>query len=237
MNETLPEFDDPQLKETLRRAVGGTYAAEPGLRARVEALVARRPAADAPAADAPAAARGWRPPVRWAAAAVLTIGALTATTRLWQNHRHQKEHEEYFAANLPLLNAMTLAEESGTAGGTDQSALPVASREALRAELTSRLGRTVPVPDWRDKGWTLAAATVAPIGAHPAAQLRYENAGRRVLFVSLPANAYASDGDEERYEYVVNNHAIVGFVKDGGLHCTVGDRTVGGRELAGLKVN
>ena len=234
MNGILPEFDDPQLKVTLRRATAGAGATSE-LRDRMAGLIAREMGADAPPVRSP-----WRIRPAWiaTAAAILLVASLGGG---YLRHRHHEaeEREEYLAANLPLFNDMIRA-HAGTAGSTPETLMvSLDDRDGVRKSLTTKLGRAVPVPDWRATGWRLAGAWVGIVGKHHAAQLRYENAGRSILFVSLPAAAYSGhEGEEpEPYEYTVGGHSIWGFVKDGGLHCVVGDRVMTPGEIAGLKVD
>jgi hypothetical protein len=240
MSHPPPEFDDPQLKASVRRAC--TRPASTELRDRIAELVLRETAP---------ARRIARPggTLRWAlaaaaAAAALILLALTAGPTLLRDFRESGEQRAELAANLPLFHEMVRAHRAPAPARP----LPVTDRAALRASLSAELGRPVPVPDWRARGWHLASATMGPVGAHTAAHLRYENAGRTLLFLSLPATAYSEPGHEhgdhhdhaagpEIYRFTVCNHAITGFVRDAGLHCTVGDRAATTAELAALKVD
>ena len=154
-------------------------------------------------------------------------------------HRHHRvaEDAEYLAANRPLFDAMIRAQRDPARRAAVD--LPVDDRDGLRKALAQRLSRPVPVPDWAGKGWRLAAASVGSIADHNCAELRYENGGRAILFVSRPAAAYSGhEGEEpEPYRYCVDGHAVAGFVRDGGLHCIVGDVDVPLSEVVDLKVD
>jgi anti-sigma factor RsiW len=182
----------------------------------------------------------WRISYRWvaSAAAILLVASL-AGGYAWHRHHEAEEREEYLAANLPLFRDMIRVHGGGSdASGFAAVTSPLDDRDALRKMLTEKVGRAVPVPDWRKKGWQLIAAGIGPIGRHAAAELRYQNAGRTILLVSLPATAYSGhEGEEpEPYEYKVDGHAIWGFVKDGGLHCAIGGPGVTSRDVADLKI-
>jgi hypothetical protein len=236
MSHPPPEFDDPQLKASVRRAC--TRRASMELRDRIAELVLRE------TAPARRIARPRRT-LRWAlAAAALMLLAVTAAPALLRHYRESREQRAELAANLPLFHEMVRAHRAPAPANP----FPTTDRAALRASLSAVLGRPVPVPDWRARGWHLASATIAPVGAHTAAQLRYQNAGRTLLFLSLPASAYTDPGHEhgdhhdhaaepEIYRFTVCDHAITGFVRDAGLHCTVGDRAATTAELAALKVD
>lgn len=236
MNGTLPEFEDPQLKAIVRRAtLGGGGGATSELRDRVAGLVARETQA-APLRPV----RPWRARLAWVAmaAAILAVASVGAVY-LWQRHHEAAEREEYLAANLPLFTDMIREHGRSDAAGFDALAMPLDDRDGVRKSLAAKMGRSVPVPDWREKGWRLTRAGVGAVGKHAAAELRYENAGRAILLVSLPADAYSGhEGEEpEPYEYTVDGHPIAGFVKDGGLHCAIGGKGVTPRELADLKID
>jgi hypothetical protein len=236
MSDPTPEFDDPHLKATLRRALGGATA-DAGLQAAMAELVSRETRGGG---GGPAALPLFkRPVVRWVAAAAVLLIVAGGGGVLWQRHLHEVEEAQSLAANLPLFHAMIDAQQSAGASGEQPLTATLDDRDALRNALSARLGRPVPAPDWRDKGWRLASAAVGRVGAHSAALLRYENGGRRILVVSLPAGAFVNHEDEEPhpYTYAVKGHTIVGFVKDGGLHCAVGDLSVAARELEQLKID
>ena len=235
MNGTLPEFDDPQLKALVRRASPGGGATSE-LRDRIAGLIAR----ESQPAPAVRAESRWRLNFQWiaSAAAILLVMSL-AGGYVWHRHHEAEEREEYLQANLPLFRDMIRVyggtpEASGFAAVTS----PLDDRDALRKRLTEKVGRAVPVPDWRQKGWQLIGAGIGPVGRHAAAALRYQNAGRTILLVSLPASAYSGQEGEapEPYEYTVDGHEVWGFVKDGGLHCAVGGPGVTSRDVADLKI-
>lgn len=236
MNGTLPEFDDPQLKALVRRA-GLGEGATPDLRDRIAGLIARETqAAPAP----PRAERSRRINFTWmaAAAAILLLVSLGGGY-VWHRHHEAEEREEYLAANLPLFKDM-IRVQGGASNVSEFTAVasPLNDRDGLRKVLSEKLGRTVPVPDWRQKGWQLIGAGIGPVGGHAAAELRYQNAARTILVVSLPASAYSGhEGEEpEPYEYTVDGQEIWGFVKDGGLHCAVGGPGVTPGDVADLKI-
>ena len=235
MPETPNQFDDPNLKASVRRALGnGAPGASPELRRRIVDLIERETGGGVPLRLTPRPFRTrW---MRWAVAALIALAATVAGGYLWHRHHEAEEREEYLAANLPLFNDMIRAADAPPAANSELA--PTADHDALRKLLESKLGRRVPVPDWRPRGWTLASATLSPVGKHSAALLCYHNAGRKVVLVSLPATAYkAEEGEEpEPYEYTVDGHPLAGFVKDGCLNCVVGDRSLTPSELAGLKV-
>jgi len=235
MNGTLPEFDDPQLKALVRRAgLGG--GATPDLRDRIAGLIAR----ETQGAPSPRVERRLRLNFTWvaAAAAILMVVSLGGGY-LWHRHHEAEEREEYLAANLPLFKDMIRAHGAAPDGPEIAAvASPLEDRNGLRKALAEKLGRAVPVPDWRQKGWQLIEAGIGPVGGHAAAELRYQNAGRTILLVSLPASAYSGhEGEEpEPYEYTIDGHEVWGFVKDGGLHCAVGGPGVTPGDVADLKI-
>src|SRR3954467_4395980 len=159
MNGTLPEFDDPQLKAMVRRAsLGGGATSD--LRDRIAGLITRE--AQAVPAMRPGVANRWRLNFTWiaAAAAILLVVSLGGGYA-WHRHHEAEEREEYLAANLPLFKDM-IRVHGGVPGETGFAtvASPLDDRDGLRKVLTEKLGRTVPVPDWRQKGWQLIGAGI-----------------------------------------------------------------------------
>jgi anti-sigma factor RsiW len=246
MTQPPPDFDDPNLKTTVHRALIG-QTADPALKSKISDLLARETSKTTQTRETtPSSIPIRRPILRWtlAAAAILLVGV--ALPVLWRHHLEQRERDEEMAANLPVFQAMVETFNQPAAPAAD---LPVTDPAALRTTLSTKLGRPVPVPDWSAKGWRLTSATIAPVASHPAAQLRYENGNRKILFLSLAANAWkeADEGEEhaehkdhaepELYEYTLANHPIVGFTRDAGLHCTIGDTTFTAKDLISLKVN
>lgn len=236
MNESSPEFDDANLKLAVRLAASGTTA-DADLRSAVADLIRRETQLDQQDVPLVIAKSGSRRATRWFALAAGLILAIGGTAFLMHRHHRLAEEAEYLAANRPLFDAMIRAQRDPASHAA--VTLPVDDRDGLRKALAQRLSRPVPVPDWAGKGWRLAAASVASIANHNCAELRYENGGRKILFVSLPAAAYTGhEGEEpEPYQYSVDGHPVAGFVRDGGLHCIVGDADVPLSEVVDLKVD
>ena len=244
MSESTPEFEDANLKLAVRRAAGGTKP-NADLRAAVADLIRRETRGEGDDADeqdvprviARTGLRGGA--ARWFALAAALVLAVGGAALLLHRHHRLAEDAEYLAANRPLFDAMIRAQCDPAGRAAAAADLPVDDRDGLRKLLAQRLRRPVPVPDWAGKGWRLAAASVGSIANHRCAELCYENGGRKILFVSLPADAYSGhEGEEpEPYQYSVDGHPVAGFVRDGGLHCIIGAPDVPLSEVADLKVD
>src|SRR5205809_136232 len=118
MAEDLEQFEDPNLKAVLRRAVGAPPD-RPDLRARIAALVEQeiRAASDGNGASAaPLRTTFAEPrrlhPMRWLAAAAVLLIAVGSGWFLYQRHHEAEEREEYLQANNMLLKDMIKAQQN-----------------------------------------------------------------------------------------------------------------------------
>jgi len=242
MDPTPQQFDDPNLKVALKRAVGPAGASAE-LRNRVAGLVARESAATPMPTTTHASTQTWRGserspirllPMRWLAVAACVLIAAGTAVVIYQRHHQANEQQEYLEANRTLFNDM-IKTEQGQGVAAEAVTVALTDREALQKALSARLGRSVPVPDWQPRGWTLASAAVGPVSGHPASQLRYTNGQRQLLLVCLPAQAMKNGDEEDKYEYMVQGHPVAGFIKDQSLNCVIGDANSSLDEIVKLK--
>src|SRR4051812_34544272 len=108
MADELEQFEDPNLKAVLRRAVGAPPR-RPDLRARIAEMVEKETRSGSGGNGAAAgplpmtlAARRLHP-MRWLAAAAVLMIAVGSGWFLYEQHREAQEQAEYMQANSALL--------------------------------------------------------------------------------------------------------------------------------------
>jgi hypothetical protein len=221
------QFDDPALKEALKRAFGHETAPAI-LRQRVTAAWAAEQRASALRARS-----AWHNPLsKLAVAAVLLIGFGVAYFILFRST--SVPIPSYFASSM-------LSAHDQCAGLGDHHLLQgvagddlAAVRQKLRQELGHPVLASSPGPDW-----TFAGAGICKVGDTPAAHLLYKRGDDTISIISINARAFSySTQDGMTYEDTVNDHPISGFVKGGAVHCLIGSSKAGKltlRELNGLR--
>jgi anti-sigma factor RsiW len=240
MSDPTPDnFEDPQLKLALRRALAPDPVSD-DLKQRIERIVggeaSRQTGSTAKPHELPRRSFIRRPAFRRIAIAAMLLITVVLIKVLIDQRHHAAEHELYLQANLSLFRDMVHAEESVT---TQPTTLPVADPATLSRDFSSKLSRNVQVPDFQSQGWTIVWAAVGPIGTQNAAEVCYRHGNNQMLFVSLPASALAMGQDEEDevYAYVIEDHPLAGVVKTGSLNCCIGDKHLPLHELTRLKLN
>src|SRR2546426_592552 len=143
MAEDPQQFEDPNLKAVLRRAVGAPPD-RPDLRARIAALLEQetRAASEGNGAAAPLRTTFAAPrrlhPMRWLAAAAVLLIAIGAGWFLYQRHHEAQERQEYLQANNILLNDMIKAQQAA-AGDVKPVDVALTDRDALHKALSQSL--------------------------------------------------------------------------------------------------
>jgi hypothetical protein len=217
-----PVFDNPALREAVRRAWAGERAPA-GLRDRITRALREDPQAPAPAAT------GWRiGSVRQLAAAavvLLAVGGVagyfagvfgegrtpvasripaTLVTQLAQVHLHCSDAPDHHGA---------------ASSGTDDF-------QVIATRLRSQLGRPVLVcaagnPDGAGQ-WTFRGAAVCQVGEHAAGHLVFVRGQAAVSVFSLPAGACPLLPANERCESQGLNCDVAAFRQGEGFFCVVG---------------
>ncbi|HUR42717.1 MAG TPA: anti-sigma factor [Aestuariivirga sp.] len=118
----------------------------------------------------------------------------------------------WFAGNKPLaVRAETLAAAAISAHEiyAPEVKHPVevgaSDKDHLQAWLSKRVGVSFTAPDLNEQGYTLLGGRLLVVSNHPAAQLMYEDAGKKRITILLTANA----GEDESALRVEHKGAVV----------------------------
>jgi hypothetical protein len=176
---------------------------------------------------------GFRMP-HWIAAAAVLLIVVGVSFTYWRHVKHEEEErEEYLAANRTLLEAMIGAQEKPDASPGTAVAADVADPVAVSADLQGKLGRYVPVV--RLAGWKLDSAGTTQVAGAQGGRWRLSKGRRTLTVLSLPREAFKGEEGYDEYDFMLNNHAIAGYVRDGGIHCVVGDPSMTASESIALR--
>jgi hypothetical protein len=204
MNQDLPEFDDPALKEALKRAFG-SQAAPSDLRQRIiESL------------SEPSTRQRtfWlrRSVMALAAALLITLGGLYA----------------WFSREKPATVGQTmlaaLVERHDECCSSPQHWQPAFSKMAM-PQIAQAMGAALNSPilaaNLKDDGWEFKGPAICPVAGQGSAHLIFTHAGQQISVFTVPARSGnpVTNGGLDVQES--NGHAMVGFVKDGTLYCMV----------------
>jgi hypothetical protein len=240
-------FDDPVLKDAVRRA-WGSETAPAALRERVVALGIG--AAKAPlAAVTPAVAanrRGWWTMLRHpnsiyglAAAAMIVIGfAIGARLNVDSPRRFgggsdgQYPVAADYGPAAPILPVPVLkgvldvhdASRSNPASGAQFKDVPPGDFDALRKRMGRELGfKALAAPLADDDGpWAFRGASVCEIGRFKASHLVFERGGEMISVFSLPRSSCPDARIGRAYKIDDPDHPLVVFVRSDGVHFVVG---------------
>jgi hypothetical protein len=210
MAEADEQFDDPQLKDAIRRAVG-KQSAPTALRARITAAL------DAEDAKAPAGAmrrRNWRLYSYAAVAAVLVIGL--SLGYVWYFRTPQPTAPDWF------IDAMVSLNDDPAQVNDPQIAAPGADLNTVRQALSEKVKHAVLAASPGD-GWQFTGATVADVRGTPMAHLMFKRGDDTLSVYSISAERMYMGGSPNgaRYELTKDGHQIAGFVFNGAVHCVV----------------
>ena len=245
MADELTQFDDPLLRDAIRR-VRGAHVARSELVERVrERLMAELSGADGPAPHGATPALAGRPPAargrawfigRWLAVAAAIVLAFVLGMQVERVQHEAHERVEYLEMNRELFREMIAAHTGADADTAKPEPLAVAGGPAsAREQAAAKLSRFVPLPDLAAQGWKLESAALRQFHASPIASFVFARpGGGKVTLLSMPANLYAFARDGETYETTVDGHPIAGFIRGGGVHCVVGDASTPLSDVAAL---
>jgi hypothetical protein len=262
MTPTDPNsFDDPILREAVRRAWGGETAPSV-LRERVAAMgigAAKAPATAVMPAVVPAR-RGWAKVLRhpnsvygMAAAAMVLIGFAIAA-RLGDDGPRQigggtdttAADYDYVPAKpvlaIPVLKGVLDQHDSSRDHLTDDKFLkdvPPGDFNALRMRLSRELGfKALSAPLVDEEGaWTFRGASVCKVDKYPASHLVFERPGETISVFSLPRASCPDARIGLAYHIADADHPLVVFVRSDGVHFVVGSsdqRTLSPEDLRGI---
>jgi len=210
-SDELQNFDDPGLKKACCLAWAKECCTK-ALRDRVAQLIAEE-AVTGPIK--PPAAFWQRPFAGVAAAAVVllvsgvaifqfggpgntALAAIdpTLAANLVQTHDHCcHSHGSHQLANIPLDDYTTLGQR-----------------------LSQRLHQPVISASLPESGWKFRGGAMCPVGGTPSAHLIFDQGVASVSVFSMPRSVYDKN---TRYQTIVNNHPMAGFVDSRGAFCLV----------------
>jgi hypothetical protein len=226
-----PKFDDPVLKDALRRALGNETAPV-HLRARVERAIEAERAA---AGRTDQARRSWRnsPLVGLAAAAALLI-----SVGLIYNHFRSESGDDSAQIELPqsLALAMIVTADQGAAAHEANLVQNVGAPDytMLTQTLREKLGHPVMVaslgPDW-----TLKSAGVSRLSEVPASHMVFTRGQDSVSLFSLSGARFYATQEGSDYAQMEAGRPIAGFVYKGAVHCVVGGSGMSLKEVTKLR--
>ena len=233
MSEPRDQFDDPALKQAVRRAFADEGETAPAaLRQRVEALFA----AGAVAAAA-GSGRARAEPIRrsdrswWgrqltarngiaAAIALLAVGFMFWQLRSQLGTSSPSSHYNYATTKFPdsFAVAMVAAHEN-CAKLPDHHLVPGKDPASVKAQLTAAEGITVAATDLGD-GWQFQGAGICNVGGVKAAHLLFTRGKDTLSMISMPAPRSLA-GFSGTYTEVVQDHPMSGVVSQGGVYCLI----------------
>lgn len=236
MNSQPPPFEDPSLRQALRHLATD----RPGsalLRERVARAMAAEPVGTAPLTPAvPVAAAS--NVARWLKlTAVIVVGTGVGMFVLdrYVVSDHPRMPITSGSYSVPAVwMAMATLHDCG-AGGDGGVKLDAAFTQpvALADEATKKLGRRVPVPAFAGTNWKIDGASYGNVGGFRGVRFHLTDGTKAITVVSLPENAWMYR-TSETYAASINEHELAGYVKDGGLHCVIGDRPISPTEIKTL---
>jgi hypothetical protein len=230
MSEPLHEFEDPALKQAVRRAFAGEGEAAPAaLRQRVEAIFAAGAVAGTklgPAQEEPLR----RPDRSWWArqltpknAVAAAIALLAIAFMFWELRSEfitTSPPSHYARTTFPdsFAVAMVAAHEN-CAKLPDHHLIPGKDPASVKAPLAAAAGMTVAATDLGD-GWQFEGAGLCNVGGVKAAHLLFARGKDTISMISMPAPASLASFNGT-YTEVVQDHPMSGVVSGGAVYCLI----------------
>lgn len=210
MSEQPPSFDDPALRDALRRQ----WPDEPATvmtRARIQGLF--RAGGDERAAGVAARPAG-RSVGRWVglAASLLLTAGLLGILAYWGYEAY--EQWEYVEANRGRFSEMAAVHASAGDAPADFDTPTAAAKAA---------GRPVATLAADVAGWRVDSVGTATVSGERIVRVTYATDGRRVSVLSLPATALVDAHDGFAYTVDADRHTLVGAVRGDSVFCVIAD--------------
>jgi|GEM_PF-2818146 len=158
----------------------------------------------------------WRQP--WVGVAAAAVVLLVSGVAIY----FHEPAGEYATINSQLASDMVARHDLCCANHKQHqlAGIPVNDIPLLGKTLSNKLQQPVMVAALPEMGWTLRGGAVCPVGKTPAAHLIFDRIDTaQVSVFSLP---HANNMHNGRYEGVVDNHPMAGFVDSRGAFCLVG---------------
>lgn len=203
MNQDLPQFEDPALKQAIGRAFPKERASE-ALRGRVDDLLR---------GGVPTRQRAfWARPSVWAMAASLMI---VISLAVWFFQRDSSP-----PIGQETLVALVQRHDQCCASPTHYDRrFSQASFAAMGKAMSSQLHAPVLAADLRRDGWTFTGPAICRVGKQSAAHLIFRRGAQEISVFSLPKQQLANGG---MWSTQLDGHLLAGFEKSGTIYCMVG---------------
>jgi len=247
MSDPQNQFEDPALKQAVRRAFAGLDESAPAaLRQRVQAILAAGTAAAATTGGSPPAheepirrpdrawwARQFTPKSAIAAAiALLAIGFM-----FWQmrSELFSSSPQAHYAPRTTFPESFAIAmvvAHDNCAKSPEPNPVPGKDPASVKAPLTAAAGVAVAATDLGD-GWQFQGAGICPVGGVKAAHLLFTRGKDTVSMISMPAPRSLA-GFNGSYTQTVQDHPMSGVVSQGAVYCLIAstpDHTVSAHDL------
>jgi hypothetical protein len=247
MSVTDNEFDDPALREAVRRACV-RETAPPELRRRIEGMMtagglaaaAASPHVSPAAPAAPSASKPAKtPPSRWrislgespyktlAAAAIAIIAVSIAAIQIRNSIGPSKSNVPPAAVTFPAAFAAELVRTHvNFAKYPDHQTIQGATPTTMTAELTKLAGVPVAATELGD-GWLFKGASTTTVSGTKAAHLLFARGNDLLSLFSMPAPPSYNQGASYPYHATIDGHPMAGFVHNGAIYCLVGSSPSG----------
>ena len=229
-----PQFEDPALKQALRRCCG-SECAPIDFRARLAKLLV------AAAEVAPVPAPRFRNDAKRTmfifgrntmaglgiAAALLVVVGLAAMRLMRSSHE-----------NVPSAIGLAMVDRHDRCCQQPehhQADIPRAALPAIASAMRNQLGFPVLAANLVNDGWHFRGASKCPVGDVRSAHLLFDKGEETISVFSLPAGSFPAVDQGHWYEAVVQNHPVVCYARDGAVFAFVGHDVGGKLKLAELE--
>jgi hypothetical protein len=235
MTPQEPPFEDPSLQRALRE-IAGNQLASAAMRARVAQRMAATEVDAPPVKIAPKPASSIRRMLAMAAVIVIGVSVGLGGYDWYLNTYGSRTTQANSGTAAPTLwAAMATLHDAGVNGDNEQTPVTIAldKPDAIAAEASTMYDRHVPTPVFPGTAWKLDASSYGTVGGFPGVRFHLTDGSRAITVVSLPKSAWAYP-TSDAYTTCVDSHQIAGYLKDGGLHCVIGDRNMPLAEVQAL---
>jgi hypothetical protein len=238
MNEhSEDEFRDPALKQAIHRC-WASEGAPAALRARIARLCQESQLAQAAGSSRSKSTRGNR--ISWMIWPV-SLAALLLISFAVFNRLHSAGDQGAIALPVILENQL-IKTHDGCCKDFDHQHLPGVSKSddaGIARAFAVDLKQPVVMFRPADAHWVFRGASICPVGGTPSGHLVFVKGDAALSIFSLPISVLlpsmpdAHDGDH--FSGTLNQHEVVGFVKDGALFCMVSSGPAGTLTLDEMK--